>query len=229
MKYLVANFKANLGENEINQWIEEFTKEKPADNDQLQVVICPSFLHLFKFKNLVSNSQVKLGAQDLSLYPQGAYTGEISAQALKEQKVEFVILGHSERRRYFKENNEMVLEKVKRALNSSITPIVCLDKDNFKQQIDLLNQTPATSNQQLIYAYEPLEAIGTGEPENPAAAANIISQIKNLTKSPVLYGGSVDENNAGLFLKQTVIDGLLVATASLKASNLHKICQSLHE
>lgn len=226
MKYVVANFKANLTKNQIESWIKAFISHQPSTISHQQIILCPSFVHL----HLFPRKQFKLGAQDVSLYPQGAYTGEVTAKMLKELGVDYVVLGHSERRRNFGESNQIVLRKVKQALKYQITPIVCVDKDNFTSQINLINsQLDNLSIRNLIYAYEPPSAIGTGKPEEPSKVEKVAFKIKHLSKALVLYGGSLTPQNASLFLRNPSIDGLLVATASLKAQTFLEIIKNANE
>lgn len=228
MKHIIANFKASLTEEEVNQWIKEFRNSSVSLSSNLEVVICPAFVHLDEFKPLLDLKKVKLGVQDLSPQPQGAFTGEITAQALKKEGVTYALLGHSERRRHFKETNEIVLEKVKQALKYKIIPIICVDRNNFPAQIKLINQL-SLDQELLLFAYEPLSAIGTGKPEKPEAVARIAQEIKKLSNYPVLYGGSVNLQNAASFLKQANIDGLLISTASLKAQTFLEILKIANE
>jgi len=228
MKHIIANFKANLTEEEINQWIKEFQNSPVVLSQNLEVVICPAFVHLDEFKPLLDLKKVKLGVQDLSPQSRGAFTGEITAQALKKEGVAYALLGHSERRKHFKETNEIVLKKVKQALKYKIIPIVCVDQNNFSSQIKLINQL-SLDQELLLFAYEPLSAIGTGKPEKPEAVARTAQEIKKLSNHPVLYGGSVNPQNAASFLRQTSIDGLLISTASLKAQTFLEILKIINE
>lgn len=228
MRYIIANFKANLTEEEVNQWIKEFQNSPVSLSQDLTVVICPAFVHLDEFKALLDLKKVKLGVQDLSPQPQGAFTGEITAQALKKEGVAYALLGHSERRKHFKETNETVLEKVKQALKHKIIPIVCVDQDNFPAQIKLINQL-TIDQELLLYAYEPPSAIGSGKPEKPETVARTAQEIKKLSHQPVIYGGSVNPQNAASFLKQASIDGLLISTASLKAQTFLEILKIINE
>ena len=227
--YIVANFKANLTEKEVKKWVKEFQSFRLLTRQDLELVVCPAINHLDEFAALVATHKLKLGVQDLSKQPQGPFTGEVTAETLKKEGVDYAILGHSERRKLFKETNKKVLAKVKQALKSKIIPIVCVDKNTFAPQIKLIKQKLSSQNPQLIYAYEPTLAIGTGKPENPKIAEKICLEIEKQSHCPVLYGGSVNHKNALSFLKQPHINGLLIATASLKAKNFLKIIKNIHE
>ena len=162
-------------------------------------VICPPFVYLSTLK---AN-----GAQDVSWEEKGAFTGEVSPLMLKDLGVKYVILGHSERRKYQKETNEMIAEKLKAALKTGLKPILCIDK---------ISQIPRNIKR-VIIAYEPLFAIGTGKACSPARAKQMRLAIKKVvgSKVPVLYGGSVNSQNARDYIRQAGFQGLLIGGASL--------------
>jgi len=158
-------------------------------------IICPPHIYLALLG--------AKGAQDVFWEDGGAYTGEISPSMLKNMGVEYVILGHSERRKYFKETDEVVMKKMKAALAHGLRPILCIDK---------ISQLPADLPKEVMVAYEPLFAIGTGKPCGIARA----KKMRDLIKHPiVLYGGSVTAQNAKNYLCQAGFQGLLVGGASL--------------
>ena len=165
-----------------------------------KAVICPPFIYL---SDLKAN-----GAQDVFWQEKGAFTGEISPLMLKGLGVKYVIIGHSERRKYFKETNEMVNQKLKAALRAGLKPILCIDK---------ISQIPKNIKG-LIIAYEPLFAIGTGKACSSERAKKMRLAIKKITGAniPILYGGSVDSQNAKDYIKKAGFQGLLVGSASLK-------------
>ncbi|EKE11599.1 MAG: triosephosphate isomerase, partial [uncultured bacterium] len=177
MKYLVANWKSNKKETEVTDWfatIASLYRESQEKNfNNLEVVICPPFVYLPLVKNLLETYQLpfKSGAQNVSPYAEGAYTGEVTAKMLSFF-AEYVIIGHSERRKYFKEDEVQLVEKVERAKGANLQPIFCIA---HKQ-----NQIPEKVS---LVAYEPIEAIGTGQAETPekaAAMANFIKQKKQV-------------------------------------------------
>lgn len=191
---IVANWK-------MNPLTLEEAKNIFNQVEKTSAVICPPFIYLSVLK---AN-----GAQDCFYEEKGAYTGEISPRMLKNLGVEYVILGHSERRKYQKETNEVVEKKFKAVLAAGLKPILCIDR---------ISQLPKDIKQGFIVAYEPLFAIGTGRACPPERAEKMrIAIRKFLGKNiPVLYGGSVNFKNARDYLKKAGFDGLLVGGASLK-------------
>lgn len=189
---IVANWKMNPATLEEAKAIYDQVKD-------LGAVICPPFIYLSALK---AN-----GAQDCFWEEKGAYTGEISPQMLKDLRVEYVILGHSERRKYQRETDEVVEKKLKAALISGLKPILCIDK---------VSQLPKDVNDGFVVAYEPLFAIGTGKACPPETAEKMRLAIKAKVNVPVLYGGSVNSQNARDYIKVAHFDGLLVGGASLK-------------
>lgn len=166
---------------------------------QTGAIICPPFVYI---SALGAN-----GAQDCFWEEKGAFTGEISPQMLKSLGVEYVILGHSERRKYQNETNAVAIKKLKAALVAGLKPILCIDK---------ISQLPRDIKNGFIVAYEPLFAIGTGKACPPEKAEKMRVAIKNKIDVIVLYGGSVNSQNAGDYIKKAGFDGLLVGGASLK-------------
>jgi triosephosphate isomerase len=214
-----------------------------------QAVICPSFVHL-NLKSKIVNHKFSLGAQDVFWEEEGAYTGGVSSKMLKGLGVTHVIIGHSERRAHFEETNEMVNKKVLKALAAGLKVILCVGEkertDNEPPQIvkdELLLDLRGVATQKaknLIIAYEPIWAIGSGHADTPEDLFGMVIYIRrtlldifgrNLAeKIPVLYGGSVDDGNTADFLKVRGIHGLLVGRASLdvkKFGNILKIASSL--
>ena len=153
MKYLIGNWKANKTIAEASAWIEQVKREMPVLSESLRVVLCPSDIHLFLFKKEWPG--LTLGAQDCSPYGDGAYTGQVTARMLAPL-VNYVILGHSERRRYFHEDESMVVKKAIQALDNGITPIIAVDANNFRKQLVALE---TNQRKESIVMYEPPEAI----------------------------------------------------------------------
>ena len=216
MKYLVGNWKSNKTGGEVEGWFGEL--EGVSQTSSVEVVVCPSFVHLEKAAGLVSRiSGWKLGAQDVSRFPMGKYTGAVSADMLTPF-CEYVIVGHSERRKYFGESSQDVAMKVGLALDAGLKPIVCVDEPYASEQINALDES---AFEKTIIAYEPLSAIGTGDPDTPEHANEVASKIKEMvdSKSPVLYGGSVTADNVTGFMKVDGIDGFLVGGVSLDAKS----------
>lgn len=212
MKYFVANWKANKNLQEALDWIDQFLKiyqPKPEST----IIICPPspFLTVIKQKiNQIKN--LKLGAQNISLYEEGAYTGETTAKSLAGL-VDYVIIGHSERRQYFNEDNETVAQKITLAKKYQIAPIFCIRDEN-----DWLKDSGAK-----IVAYEPVYAIGTGNNEPLDKVVALKDKLQDFSDCFYLYGGSVNENNAKDYVQSDKIDGLLVGGASLDPQSFNKI------
>jgi len=207
----------------------------------VEVIICPPFTSLETASTLIKGTEIKLGAQNMYFEESGAYTGEISAEMLKSAGCQYVILGHSERRVIFKETDEVINKKIKKALSSGLKPIFCVgesleerEKDITKNVIETqvtggLSGVSADDMSKIIIAYEPVWAIGTGKTASPAQAEEVHAFIRALieklySKSVanaiiIQYGGSVKPDNAKELLGQADIDGALVGGACLKADS----------
>lgn len=237
-KLIIANWKMKLTSRQsldLAQNIKAGFKSK----ESLQVVLCPSFTALCAVSQIIKNTEIKLGAQDVFYEDQGAYTGEISAQDLQEIGASYVIIGHSERRAYLNETDEIIHKKIKNALDNKLIPILCVG-ENFEQRQEgqtdyvILKQVKAAleginlvNAQNLVIAYEPVWVIGSGQAVEPKQAEHVnkvifqalidlfpVSIVKNNVH--IIYGGSVDSGNASRFLSQPAIEGVLVGGASLQ-------------
>lgn len=216
VKWIIANWKSNKTISEALSWV-DFVGPRLSKRENLKVVVCPPFTDIEEVKKavLVGNYPILVGAQDLSPYDDGPYTGEESARILSEL-VDLVILGHSERRQNFGETDKMVAEKAEKAKEFNIVPLVCVQNEN----------TPVPKGAGLV-AYEPVFAIGTGNPDTPADAVKIAESLKAKSQEDilVLYGGSVTSQNAKAFLQQESLSGLLVGKASLDPEEFVKIVE----
>lgn len=223
-KWIIANWKSNKNIAEALEWIGKVGPNLEK-REKLKVVVCPNYTDIEEVKKavLVGNYPMLVGAQDLSPFDDGPYTGEESARILKDL-VDLVILGHSERRQNFSETDAMVAEKVKRAIEHDIIPLVCVQNE----------ETPVPGSVKLI-AFEPVLAIGTGNPDTPENVSKIAKSFKRKYGSPpaggleVLYGGSVDRENAKAFLQQAEISGLLIGTSSLDPEEFEKIVEIAYQ
>ncbi|MBI2018025.1 triosephosphate isomerase [Candidatus Daviesbacteria bacterium] len=209
--WIVANWKSNETIQEALEWI-SFVGPKIERRPNLKVCVCPTYTAIEEVKKavLVGNFPLIVGAQDLSPFEEGAYTGEEAASILK-QFVDLAIIGHSERRQNFGETPEMVAQKVKQALDHQIIPLVCVQSKD----------TPVPEGVNLI-AYEPIWAIGTGHPDTPQNASGV---AKSFPGKEVLYGGSVTSENVKAFARQENLRGVLVGGASLNPEEFLKIVE----
>jgi triosephosphate isomerase len=216
--------------------------------DNVEKVICPPFISLDALKTRLEGSTIKLGAQDIHYEEKGAFTGEISPQMVADL-CDYVIVGHSERRQHFNETIEIVDKKVKAAMKVGLKPILCIgespeeNKEGKTEEV-LTKQLNSPSSRLyylggMVIAYEPIWAIGTGQPATGEQANKTIGFIrrhiaeeqgKNIAQEVrILYGGSVTAGNIAEFLKQPEIDGALVGGASLKASEFLSIVKQTAE
>ena len=212
-----------------------------ADKDEVDIVICPPYLSLDRVAQAVAGSSIRIGAQDVHPESSGAFTGEVSAPMLAEL-VDFVIVGHSERRALFAESNEFIAGKVVASIEAGLKPILCVGEsledrragraESFVTSQLLACLADVTDVSSLLVAYEPVWAIGTGEAATPQIAQDMMSSIRSALRSrfrdaadtvPCLYGGSVNADNVQSFVRQPDIDGALVGGASLSAESFAAI------
>lgn len=225
---VVANWKLNKTLAESLGWLERLRGLLPGPLDRGEMVICPPASYLAPLKELMAQysweAAIALGAQDVSQFFEGEYTGEIGVRQLADW-VKYVIVGHSERRRFFGETNESVNKKVRWCQEYDLTPIVCVS--DFSQVVSLPSAT--TPGKPLVVAYEPLSAIGTGRPEDPQVTEEIARKVKaQVPGARVLYGGSISPANAAVFAALPSVDGLLVGGASLVAEDFWEILQAVY-
>ncbi len=214
MKMIIANFKSNKNKTEIEDWIKHYS----TLNSQLStaVVLCPPMPHLAAFHGLI-NEHTFLGVQDVSPFPAGSYTGAVGTHNLMEMGIKYAIVGHSERRKYFHETNQEIAKKVRECLAASITPIVCVTKDEINSQANALD---AAERSQCIVAFEPIEHIGTGESDTLAHIMETKQWVHTAFGNvPYVYGGSVNQHTDPAILTSSEIDGYLVGSASLDAES----------
>lgn len=250
-KLIAGNWKMNKDFHETAVLVNELKERLKDFKKEAGVIICPPYTSLIVAKSLINESPMKLGAQNMSQHDEGAYTGEVSAKMLRAIGCDYVILGHSERRQYFGETNELVNIKVKQALKNSLTPIVCVgetleeregsvtDRIITTQVKGVLNELASEEVEKCVIAYEPVWAIGTGKTATPDQANQVHKLIRKLVSQlyswaiaeriVIQYGGSVNDKNAVELLSQTDIDGALVGGASLKADAFVRIIQAAVE
>jgi triosephosphate isomerase len=218
--WIIANWKSNKTIGEALQWL-DVVGPKLRKDSKVQVVVCPPFTDIEEVKKtiLVGGFPLLVGAQDLSPFEDGPYTGEESARILKDI-VALAILGHSERRANFGETDEIVAQKVMRAREFNIQPLVCLQN----------SETPVPEGAKIV-AYEPVFAIGSGNPDTPENADGVAGKIKQKYGEglDVLYGGSVESKNALMFLQQQNLSGLLIGGASLDPEEFLEIVKIVYQ
>lgn len=244
MKTLIANWKMNVGTRESVALARGVLLAMRGKKVLPELIACPPFVALSEVRKIVARTHVSLGAQDMFWEETGAFTGEISGRMLTELGVSHVILGHSERRT-LGESNENVNKKVLSALAQGMVPIVCVGEgkedraDGRAQEVvteqlrGSLHGLSLRHKDKLFIAYEPVWAIGTGEAAQPQDAVEMHTHIRSLIQEmipgirdgqfAVLYGGSVDGQNAYGFLREQEVNGLLVGGASVKLNEFSKI------
>lgn len=239
MKYLVCNLKAN----KIYEELIEYEKElkKLNINNEIELIVCPSTLFLYMFKN----DTYKLGTQDISMYNMGPHTGENTAEQLSSLGVKYALIGHSERRKLFKEEENIIIEKIKKAYHNHIKPIYFIgeteeEKNNNKtelalekQIINILNEVPDYKREKMIIVYEPIWAIGSGVLPKNKDIIERINWIKETIRRnyglnlPVLYGGSVDKKNIEELCDIEILDGFVIGESSKNITELTEIYKTI--
>jgi triosephosphate isomerase len=217
----------------------------------LGIVICPPYTALSEVAEVIYESNIKLGAQDAHWQPEGAFTGEVSVKMLKDAGVEFIIIGHSERRQYFNETNETVNKKVKAVLKEGLKPIMCVGETLAEREAGQtlavvkahvekgLGGIDAQQAAEIVLAYEPVWAIGTGRTATPAQVQEVQKYIRDLLTKMynkevasamiIQYGGSVKLENISELMQQPDIDGALVGGASLDLKSFSEIVKIAYE
>ncbi len=244
-KLIAGNWKMNNDLSESLKLVEELKSMSDKFDKDVDVLICPTFVNLYPIKQSLIKCNIKVGAQNMHFENKGAFTGEIAPSMLKNIGIDYVIIGHSERRQFFNELDETVNKKLKAAHINGIIPIICvgetleqresgIEKETVKNQIlkafDAVDSSEAVNT---VIAYEPIWAIGTGRTASSEQANEMASFIRGCIleiynnnvsdKIIIQYGGSVKANNAKEILTQSDIDGALIGGASLNAEEFFKI------
>lgn len=240
---IVGNWKMNKTPEDAERLINSI--ESKLGEPACEVVLCVPFVDLYIAKETTRGTEIKIGAQNCHFEPNGAFTGEISARMLKALSVEYVILGHSERRAYFNENDEMINKKVKSALAEGLKVILCVGETLQERELNITSEkismqikaglagVPAEELKNTIIAYEPVWAIGTGKTATQELADEVCGEIREIisevydetaaSEVPILYGGSVTAKNGETLLGMENIDGGLIGGASLDADEFLQI------
>lgn len=253
-KFFVANWKMNLTVAETEDLTEKLSQElRTFANEKTEIILCPAFPALDNLSDILkkeNQANLKIGAQDVFWEEKGAFTGEVSVKMLKEVDCQYVIVGHSERRKNLGETDEMVNKKVKILLANDLVPIVCVGETFEERQKGLrdvvvarevegaLREIELFGNKKVIIAYEPVWVIGTGqavEPEDAEHSHRMIREtlFENFSSDivekhfQIIYGGSVDSKNIADFVERENIDGVLVGGASLKLEEFVKMIKEI--
>jgi len=240
MKTVVANLKMNMNLEDCKNYLD---KTKGKIDTGLNVIICPSFLYL----NLFKSDEFKVGAQNCYKQKEGSFTGEVSPYQLKSINVDYVILGHSERRKIFNENDKLIAEKVIETLKNNIKPIICIGETTSerdlkktdivikKQLLEALKYIDSDMINDIFIAYEPVWAIGTGNIPSLNDIEEIVNYIKEIVNNKynknikVLYGGSINNENIQEIITLNNIDGVLIGNASLNPDGFIKLLDQIIE
>ena len=250
-KIIIGNWKLNLDHLEAIQLFQKLNYSLNTDIDEkISIVVAPSHTSLRSIQTIIDADKLNifLSSQDVSMFNDGAYTGEVSAHQLAKLNISFCIVGHSERRQHFNETDEFVNVKINNLINKEITPIICFGESN-DQRTDgnymdfLINQIENSTKglrkdkvDEIIFAYEPIWAIGTGQNASLQDIVEVISKVKefiskksffNEEKIKFIYGGSVSPDNSYEILNSKIIDGALVGGASLDVDKFIKIIESV--
>jgi len=251
-KIIIGNWKLNLDHLQGIQLLQKinYSLEKNIE-EKIDIVLAPSFTSLRSLQTVIStdNLKIKLSSQDVSMYDDGAYTGEVSASQLKKLNIDYAIVGHSERRLHFNETDSHVNIKIQKLLDNAITPILCFGEsledrsqglylDFIKNQINEgLKGVRKDKVNKLVLAYEPIWAIGTGEVASIEDIVEVLDYVKNLLSEKqyysdedikFIYGGSVSSDNSTEILNTKIVDGALVGGASLDADKFVDIIKSVN-
>ncbi len=239
--YCIANWKMCLNKRESINYIENFLKFDLSINSA-QIIICPSFPSLDSISSIKQN-EIEFGTQNISEYDKGAYTGEVSVSMAEELNCQWSIVGHSERRKFFGDSNDIVANKMNQIYNSSLNPILCIGEtlderqsgltfNILEKQIDnAFSKVDFSINKNVLIAYEPVWAIGTGISADIEIIEENMNFIKNFIKKfdgkncniCLLYGGSVDKDNALEIYSLKEVSGFLIGTSSLNPETFYSI------
>jgi len=241
-KLVIGNWKMQGSRAANEPLLAAIAQSRPFGCD---VAVCPPFPYLAEVALAFASSDLRWGAQDCSVHEQGAFTGEVSAAMLAEFGCRYAIVGHSERRQYHDESDQLVADKAKAALARGVTPIVCVGESLaqreagetdavVKRQLSAVIHTLAHCAGEMVVAYEPVWAIGTGRTATPEQAqavhallrAQLHAATPHADQMKILYGGSVKAENAATLFAQPDIDGGLIGGASLKANDFIAICRA---
>ena len=228
---IAGNWKMYKGPAETAEFCVEL-KRRLGDLEGVDIAVCPAYTSLAVAVQILAGTEIAVAAQNVHWETEGPYTGEVSAPMLRELGVYGAIVGHSERRQYFGETDETVAQRAKAALEAGLSVIACVGETEAEREAgeteDVLRRQVSVleAEDNLVVAYEPVWAIGTGKTATPELAQEAHAFIKSLLDVPVLYGGSVKPENAEELLAQPDVDGALVGGASLEVESFTAICET---
>jgi len=245
--FIAGNWKMNKTFGEVNILLSQL-KKLLADISAIDIAVCPPYPYLSLSVDILKDTDIDVGAQNMAWEKSGAYTGEVSPDMLKDVGCTYVIVGHSERRKYFNETDDLINKKIKLAISSDLYPIVCLGESLQQRENDETEQVVKTQLsgclkgllnkeiEKVTIAYEPIWAIGTGKTATPDQAQQVHHMIRKWIENEynrdiaesirIQYGGSVKPNNAEQLLSKPDIDGALIGGASLEAESFAAIIKS---
>ena len=247
---IAGNWKMNMTPSQTKAMIEEL-KPLVKEVKWCEMVLCVPFVDIAAAVKAAKGSKIAIGAENMHFEPKGAYTGEVSADMLKECGIKYVVLGHSERRQYFGETDETVNKKVKVALESGFRPIVCVGESLDEREQDVwsevvrkqvkiaLKDVPVEDVKKVVIAYEPIWAIGTGKTATADQANEVCGAIRDCLRElygaraaraiTIQYGGSMNAKNAAELLSKPDVDGGLIGGASLKPNDFFAIIEAANQ
>lgn len=247
---IAGNWKMNMTPSQTKAMIEEL-KPLVKEVKWCEMVLCVPFVDIAAAVKAAKGSKIAIGAENMHFEPKGAYTGEVSADMLKECGIKYVVLGHSERRQYFGETDETVNKKVKVALESGFRPIVCVGESLDEREQDVwsevvrkqvkiaLKDVPVEDVKKVVIAYEPIWAIGTGKTATADQANEVCATIRECLRGlygaraaraiTIQYGGSMNAKNAAELLSKPDVDGGLIGGASLKSADFATIVEAANQ
>ena len=249
IKYCIANLKMNLGtQSDIMKYFSNLNNCDISTNESVGIIISPPFTTLSQSITLseVSKAHIEIAAQNVNDHDSGAFTGEVSVEMLKDYGIGYVIVGHSERRAYFNETNDQINKKNKNLIKNNMCPIFCVGETLEQRNNALIEKTlknqiikglDKLESKEIILAYEPVWAIGTGQTATSEIITEAHQMIRNILndigfdgqKISILYGGSVNRNNAKELIALADVDGFLIGGASLDANHFYDIYKFIEE
>jgi triosephosphate isomerase len=220
----VANWKSHKTLVEGEKWLTDFLQVYRPD-PHVKIILAPSYIHLVSLYRMLQDNKLpflSLAVQNLSPFPMGAYNGAVAA-AMVQGIVDYAIIGHADRRRYFHETNQEIANKASEAAAVGIKPILCVDQPYAHTQMTALNDADMEN---MFIGYGPVEAIGVDIPQSLEKTRQVVEELQEIFPGkPILYGGSINAENAGSYMQLAGLSGLMVGSASLEPAEFARLCQ----